>query len=623
MTTVPSPLGAQDRRLHPRKQGLAYLDFGAGNAGILSNLSECGLAFNGIGVLEKGQTFPFRFTMPGKSDFFEATGQIVWVSDSKKTGGLKFLELAEEARPLIRSWTSSSTVTTDRSNSGITAEDQRPSPQAPTVVMASSKETEGRSDIEFTAATPTPDAGRAPSPESSPRDEQIAKDRFELPETSIPAEGQFARADGPEAGGALHLSPEAQAELNKRITSAGQPKAWQGQPDPIAPPLNRRKTLGETGRESSKNVASVLSQEPTKRGEPGKIPQPPTQPPTSRNVVRSVGSSNEAAGSQPSSQMDTRVAMAPLAASKVAAGQAQERPWPGQSLTAPKPTSLPAPLAKSAPRPADEQSKTGRTAVLSRAARQREILKASQTLRFAAGVAVGCIALATIAGGLVATGKLRLVDLTPATSNTALATTISGGRIQDPGEQQQAVESSQSNGIASGAPAELAAAPLPVDARSPAPVAAAPIPTPPLAAKPKAPARTSTALPRQGLGTPSPGRIAETSEDSPRTGSPSGSGPSATLESGTVASAFEPPVLVSYTEPVYPPAARAAQVQGNVEVVATVGTDGVPRSLRVTSGDPQLGAAAIAAISNWRYRPATVNGQLAESLITVAVKFAL
>ena len=75
------------------------------------------------------------------------------------------------------------------------------------------------------------------------------------------------------------------------------------------------------------------------------------------------------------------------------------------------------------------------------------------------------------------------------------------------------------------------------------------------------------------------------------------------------------------SEPVYPPEARAANVQGSVEVLATIGKDGVPRDLRVTRGQPQLAAAAIAAISRWRYRPAMLNGQPEESLITITVNF--
>jgi protein TonB len=92
---------------------------------------------------------------------------------------------------------------------------------------------------------------------------------------------------------------------------------------------------------------------------------------------------------------------------------------------------------------------------------------------------------------------------------------------------------------------------------------------------------------------------------------------------GAKPSSIEPAKRVVYVEPVYPAAARAAKIEGSVDILATIGKDGVPRSLEPLNGDPRLAAAAIAAISNWRYRPAMLNGQSEESLITITVKFAL
>jgi len=83
-----------------------------------------------------------------------------------------------------------------------------------------------------------------------------------------------------------------------------------------------------------------------------------------------------------------------------------------------------------------------------------------------------------------------------------------------------------------------------------------------------------------------------------------------------------PPTLMSHSDPEYPQEAKAANVQGSVDVLATIGTDGVPRALRATSGDTRLAAAAVAAISQWRYKPATLNGQPAEARISITVTFA-
>jgi len=48
----------------------------------------------------------------------------------------------------------------------------------------------------------------------------------------------------------------------------------------------------------------------------------------------------------------------------------------------------------------------------------------------------------------------------------------------------------------------------------------------------------------------------------------------------------------------------------------------VPRALTATNGDTRLAAAAIAAISQWRYKPAMLNGQAAESVVSITVTFA-
>lgn len=55
--------------------------------------------------------------------------------------------------------------------------------------------------------------------------------------------------------------------------------------------------------------------------------------------------------------------------------------------------------------------------------------------------------------------------------------------------------------------------------------------------------------------------------------------------------------------PVYPPAASAAHVQGEVRVRAVVGRDGDVIDARVVSGPPLLRDAALEAVERWRYRP--------------------
>jgi protein TonB len=56
---------------------------------------------------------------------------------------------------------------------------------------------------------------------------------------------------------------------------------------------------------------------------------------------------------------------------------------------------------------------------------------------------------------------------------------------------------------------------------------------------------------------------------------------------------------------------------------ATIGKDGVPTNLKALSGDARLIQAALQAIRQWRYRPATLEGQPIETTTTVSIAFGL
>ena len=85
----------------------------------------------------------------------------------------------------------------------------------------------------------------------------------------------------------------------------------------------------------------------------------------------------------------------------------------------------------------------------------------------------------------------------------------------------------------------------------------------------------------------------------------------------------QPAEVVSRTNPDYPLVARQAHLQGVVVVVANVGADGRVESARAVNGPPLLGSAAVAAVKQWIYRPATLNGSPIESETRVELKFTL
>jgi TonB family protein len=81
--------------------------------------------------------------------------------------------------------------------------------------------------------------------------------------------------------------------------------------------------------------------------------------------------------------------------------------------------------------------------------------------------------------------------------------------------------------------------------------------------------------------------------------------------------------LLKVVQPAYPPLAREARVQGNVEFVATISRNGDVRELRLVSGHPLLVKAAEDALVQWKYTPALENGKPHETNTNVVVRFVL
>jgi TonB family protein len=85
---------------------IAYVELGQKNGGILLNLSEGGLAVRSVLPLASRVFTGIRFQAPASQAWLTASGRIVWLSDSKKEGGIQFTELPGEVRQQINSWAS-------------------------------------------------------------------------------------------------------------------------------------------------------------------------------------------------------------------------------------------------------------------------------------------------------------------------------------------------------------------------------------------------------------------------------------------------------------------------------------------------------------------------------------
>jgi protein TonB len=81
--------------------------------------------------------------------------------------------------------------------------------------------------------------------------------------------------------------------------------------------------------------------------------------------------------------------------------------------------------------------------------------------------------------------------------------------------------------------------------------------------------------------------------------------------------------LIQRVQPLYPPLAREARVQGQVVLRALITRGGMIENLQVLSGHPMLVQAAIDAVKQWRYRPYSLNGEPVEVETQVTVNFVL
>jgi len=86
-----------------------------------------------------------------------------------------------------------------------------------------------------------------------------------------------------------------------------------------------------------------------------------------------------------------------------------------------------------------------------------------------------------------------------------------------------------------------------------------------------------------------------------------------------VGGAIQEPRRTKYVDPVFP--AVASNVQGQVIIEATIGTDGKVKDARVLRSAPIFEQAALEAVRQWEYEPSLLNGTPVEVLITVVLNF--
>lgn len=91
----------------------------------------------------------------------------------------------------------------------------------------------------------------------------------------------------------------------------------------------------------------------------------------------------------------------------------------------------------------------------------------------------------------------------------------------------------------------------------------------------------------------------------------------------TVGGDVQPPKKTKHVNPVYPPEAREARIQGVVILEAVIGRDGKVQSAKVLKSIPELDAAAMDAVLQWEFEPTYIKGKAVAVRMTVTINFTL
>ena len=623
--TVGSPLQAR-RRSHARRRidGLTYVEFGPDNGAILIDIGEGGLGFQSVMPVSLNQALLFKFRLPGAAVYLEGFAEVAWMNESGKGGGLRFVDVDEAVSSQIRDWTGvlsapdSSAVMNDNGSEPDLA-DESPADATP-AAEASSEAAVPAIISEVSAAAET---AEIPATEPAETPSAISESEgFEL-ESAPPA-------DQPAAPQALvHVSPAPVASPIPEFTIEVTPA-----PDSIAPlatPIERAQTPaqieilpfsahsadGASRLPSQKESAAILDPSATSP-KPAGVPAPDSKldsKPESKNLVSAKRRQQKPAPAKPATP-------APPA-------HGQESALRGSSARQPQ---------KSAPANGEWEN-----FIATQEATSKPQSLLPQVLKVSIGAAAGgCLVLALVLvvpylkTQVQATANARSAssnlgnpspfEVEVADINNRRWILRSGGEAGSPFGDATSKRETQS-------PASAAArkSSRPDDSANSVETA---VETPqPKLARPgdlalSRPRATQAGVASAQLTEPSifdgitppigsvPDRLATGGPEAPGIVPPES-------ESATRKSALQAAVLVQRVSPVYPSAALQSQLQGQVLVNATIGKDGIPRNLTVIKGDQRLIAAALAAIGQWHYRPATLAGEPIETQIEITIDFHL
>jgi len=636
--TVASPLQA-GRRSHARRRidGLSYVEFGPDNGAILIDVGEGGLGFQSVMPVSMNQALLFKFKLPGSAAYLEGFGEVAWMNESGKGGGLRFVDVDDPVSSQIREWTGALSAPESIAVTSGNAAESELAPDVPAETAISTDQVdaaaptstpaapvaEGSAEAELLATiiseaypvTETPEiasAGTSEIPSVSPQ---------EIPAVS-PEVPSAAQADQPAAKQASALRSAALAappipEFTIEVT-----------PDSIGP---LTAPIGPARIDVTRQSAHSADQDASGL---------PSQKESAPIVYQSAISSKPAAVSAPYSRLDST--------NLESVRKPQQKPVTSKPPAIPtvSPYGRDSAAQNSFVRQPQKPALAGdewENFIATEGAHAKPRSPLPQALKTGIGAAAGaCLVLALVLGvpyvrtQVQATANAKSASLNlgnPSTFEVEVADINnrrwilrSGGEAGSPFGDASSKRDTQS--AASAAARKSSRSDDSDNAAETTPATSQP-----KLAKPGELALSRPRVANNGVSsaqplapsifdgiTPPIGSMA----DRLVTGGPEAPGiVSPESESVVKKSTLQAAVLVQRVSPVYPSTALQSQLQGEVLVNATIGKDGIPKNLKVIRGDQRLTAAAMAAIGQWRYRPATLAGEPIETQIEITIDFHL
>ena len=582
---------ARDRRAHPRQRvrSLSYVELGQDNGGIVLNISEGGIAVQAAQALDETEgLIAMRIEVPGSRKRLEVNGEFAWIGESRKEAGFRFVDLQEDALRRIRAW-----IAREESPGSGLEESESPD-EVPVEVPG---------EVPVEVADPA-SAVRAESAGSFTSREAFTTEEHPVANTEEAADWDEAQRgeseDTVEDDGLVEFDDEPADEPAELHADA---------PEEVAEEPAMKLEAPTFTAEEPKDAAQV-NRNAEDRGQ--KIARPAL---TFEKKPQFPGSSLTAISGTHGAPAFAVAAASP-AALRYSSSDA------GTAL-------FPKPQIPTETKPADDGWKSFRVQLQSGWFLALLVLLLA-TISFVAGMAVRRGALNAVMGDIddVAQPKSApapSVVPNPANNNSAATAPAKPLQIEivDSANHHWTIPAATGSNHADASvarPTETREAAPPDENTRTAPATNSPSRN---AAPSASPAATDAANPSAPLLLSLPETPISASGSIAIRATGMVPIPAGDAQSAQRARNLQIGQLTKMVEPVYPPDARQARVEGTVKLHVMVGADGEIQSFRPVSGPESLTQAAMAAVREWRYSPTLLNGKPVEMQEDVSFVFRL